>query len=291
MGKDLNSERGRNKIKIETSNYSYGNRDNSNCTLPNFSEGNEMFSIYNYSQEDSINEKEIISILDYLIITEKNLQDNEKEKFSQLNEFKSTKEKVEKSHETPFGPKIQFEQIKFDNSFDSLDYDLCFNLHSEIFYSVLNEEAKNEVENSETGAKDTDNFLSSKRMIYKLNCDSPQLPKNLTYRNSPFGEQSGAMTDKYTEKKTFKSNNINSDNSLIIKKNALCCGRKQKKVINNSIFSNIFITKKSTNISSKSLKLNDSLSRWRKKKIQNLNKTDETNLDRKEKVNCRCSIF
>lgn len=270
-----------------------------NETISKFREDAEILSIYKDSEEDYNNEKDLKSLLDHFVnwenVNEKKLDLEEKYNYN-LNDSQNTKKIIHKNKEPKlnYGPIITFEQIKFDNSFDSLDYDLCFNLHSQIFQSIFNEEEKKEIENSNTEGIEShnNNLHNSKKNVLKMYYDSPQLPKNSKMTDSPFGHQSGLMTDRNTEKRTFKSNYANSDNSFIIRKNHICCGTKQKtKVINNSIYSNNIFTKKSTNISTKSLKLNDSLSRLRKKKNHILNKSEETNFQSNDKVNCRCLIF
>ena len=268
-----------------------------NIIIPNFQQDNDDISIFTQSIADSI-EKEIEFLIDYIEVAgNKNLTDKE----IQFEDFIEDKNNEEQA----FGPKIEFDNIKHDNSFDSLEYDLCFELKSQIFYSVLNEEEKREIDNSKLEKVDSRNLNNSKIFLKKLINDSPQIPKNLNVKESPFifkfedsktkyPNCSGNLTNVVKNKKTFRSNNFNSDNSLINKKNAFCCSTKQKtKITNNSIFSNILftVTKKSTNISLKSLKLNDSLSRWRRKRNLTLNKSEETFYSRKEKINCMCQIF
>ena len=262
-----------------------------NIIIPNFQQDNDEISIFTQSIADSI-EKEIEFLIDYI---EEAGNVKLTDKYAQLDDFILG----ENYEEQAFGPRIEFENIKHDNSFDSLEYDLCFELKSQIFYSVLNEEENREIENSNLEQVDSGNFIK------RLQNDSPQIPKKLNVRESPFifkfedtktqyPNCSGILNNFVKNKKTLRSNNFNNDNSLINKNNPFCCSTKQKtKIANNSIFSNILftVTKKSTNMSLKSLKLNDSLSRWRRKRNITLNKSEETFYSRKEKINCMCQIF
>ena len=103
-----------------------------NIIIPNFQQDNDDISIFTQSIADSI-EKEIEFLIDYIEVAgNKNLTDKE----IQFEDFIEDKNNEEQA----FGPKIEFDNIKHDNSFDSLEYDLCFELKSQIFYSVLNEE-------------------------------------------------------------------------------------------------------------------------------------------------------
>lgn len=268
----------------------------------------DTVSDFNEFDEDVANEidsifTEIDSLIDN-IDKKKDIQRFNTSEFF-LNEL--SQNEIEKG--AGFGPRINFQEINMEHSFDSLEYDLCFDLNSPLFNSILNEEEMKDNNNSKTIEMPSGLRQSNKKFSPIVNNESPQLPKNLKIQNSPFflkyrkevdskiQNQSGMLTEKNSEKRVMKTNCNNNDLSFNNKKhNILCCSTKPKiKFINNSFFSNNFYThtKKSTNISSKSLKLNDSLTRWRKKKNMNinLNKSEETNFSRKDRVNCRCMIF
>ncbi len=170
------------------------------------------------------------------------------------------------------GPKIDIKENDVNLSFDSLEYDLCFDLDSKLF----NEETLN----------------NNSVLNRSLNKNKNYSPWEIKLDNSRQQYNPSHVTTEKNEKKFI------TENSEIEKKNEriLCCNSKKIKRIktaNNSLYSNNILntqTKKSTNLSNKSLKLNDSLSKQRKKNMQqhpSLNVKKNT----KSNENCRCIIF
>jgi hypothetical protein len=291
------------------------NRQNEKSFQENVS-NNKIYKLHpNNDTESGLNEfdEDVANEIDSIFTDIDSLIDNVDKKdiqrFNTTEFFLNELSQDEKEEGAEFGPRINFQEINLEHSFDSLEYDLCFDLKSPMFNSILNEEEMKDNDNSKTIEMPSSIPQTNRKFSSKLNNDSPQLPKNLKIRNSPFllkygteadskiQNQSAIMTEKNSEKRGMKTNFYNNDLSFNNKKHTIfCCSTKPKtKFINNSFFSNNFYThtKKSTNISSKSLKLNDSLTRWRKKKNMNfnLNKSEDTNISRKDRVNCRCLIF
>lgn len=205
------------------------------------------------------------------------------------------------------GPNIKLKDIKtnfaFNKSFDSLDE------QSEFFISFLKDENIEEDENNKENINSS--LITEKNLEsnFKKNFDKDKNKEN----NNNDNQNNDSNNKKDLKRSCFIRIRCFSNNNSTKKK------RLKTDPVFNSYFSTLNNTKRSTNLSQKSLRLNDSLTKFRKKKLngiinnkdkeikgnrssiivntmknknsKNKIKRNRENLINKDKNICKCQIF
>jgi hypothetical protein len=195
-----------------------------------------------------------------------------------------TLKKIKKSELDTIGPNILLKNIKinlgFNKSFDSFDE------QSEFYISFLKEDYENDNNNKDKEKENKDNENTEKKD--NMNNNNNKINNN-NNQNSSFNTEKNLVTNHDKQKRDIRNNhnnNVNNKNEIYndkkyfkkscfircisVNNNSSRKKRLKTDPVFNSYFSTLNNTKKSTNLSLKSLRLNDSLIKLRKKKLNGI---------------------
>lgn len=220
-----------------------------------------------------------------------------------------------------FGPKVKFKEYNMNKSFDSFEINLEFASSEEVFDIQVSKGEDNfsEQDNSKSSQSSKSRDESKKGVDKILRDDNIKAEvhnfNGLKTHNDQQDEQYMIKIDNsknefrppsiYT-RNLYTENNQSNNNIITTKDNEKrvstgfcpCFQRNRKRIKsfqNTSTYStgNVTHTKKSTNLSFKSLKLNDSLNKLRRRKSLSLNGEQLANNPNvhKEKIKCNCLIY